>query len=83
MKTEFLNMRDKLLIIDEIIRKEDTGNAKTLGQRLGVTERCIYNYLELLKELGANIKFDKLCNSYYYDNVGKLELNFVNNFRLD
>ena len=77
MKLGFLKMCDNLTLLDSIIRKERTGNAAQISIKLGVTERCVYEYLELLKELDGDFKFNKLRNTYYYIDECTLDLKFV------
>jgi predicted DNA-binding transcriptional regulator YafY len=60
---KFINRLKK---IDQLIKLKATGSPKQLAEKLEITERQVYNYLDNLKELGADIKFDKLKNSYTY-----------------
>ena len=60
---KFIN---RLKTIDQLIKLQATGSPKQLAEKLEISERQVYNYLADLKELGANMKFDKLKNSYTY-----------------
>jgi len=76
MKFGFLKTCDKLILLDNIICKGNTGNAYQISKKLKVSERCVYEYIELLKELGAEICFDRMRNTYYYLNDSMLKLKF-------
>jgi hypothetical protein len=61
---------NRLLTIDQLIKMRSTGCPEQLAEKLKLSERQVYNYLNNLKELGAEIKFDKCINSYIYtDNI--------------
>ena len=63
---------NRLKIIDQLIKLQATGSPKQLAEKLEISERQIYNYLDNLRELGADLKFDKLKNSYVYTAYIKL-----------
>lgn len=63
--------------MDRLIRTKSTGTPTTLASKLKVSERCVYNYLNLMKFLGAPIKYCRTRNSYYYDYNGKFNFYFV------
>jgi predicted DNA-binding transcriptional regulator YafY len=52
--------------MDKMIRSQATGKPEEFASRLGVSERTMYNYLALLKGLGAPIQFSRVCDSYLY-----------------
>ncbi|MFR5896916.1 MAG: HTH domain-containing protein [Phocaeicola massiliensis] len=51
-----------------LIRMEHTGSLKELAEIMRVSERTISNYLEELRLMGADIRFSRLRNTYYFDN---------------
>jgi predicted DNA-binding transcriptional regulator YafY len=59
---------ERLKEFNKLINKETTGNAATLAIRFHICERNIYYILEQMRELGANIKFDSIRQTYYYEN---------------
>ncbi len=70
-----------IIKIHELILLEFTGNPKSFADKLGVSERTIYNYLEYMKtELRAPIVYNSLKKSYCYD--GECELRFSNNINI-
>lgn len=51
-----------------LIRKESTGSRAELAGRMRVSERTVSNYLEELRLMGADIRFSKTRNTYYFFN---------------
>jgi len=49
-----------------LIKREYTGNADELAEKLGVSRRTAFNYLETLRDEGVVIKFSKFRGTYYY-----------------
>jgi predicted DNA-binding transcriptional regulator YafY len=43
---------------------------------MGISERSLYEYLKVLKELGAPIKFSRQDHSYYYEIDGQFHISF-------
>jgi predicted DNA-binding transcriptional regulator YafY len=77
----------RLKLIDHLIRIKGTGTAEELGERLGLSRAAVYDYINLMKENGAPIKFCKFRHSYYYDEEGSFTVSFlrkdeINNNRL-
>lgn len=63
-------------LIDELIKKQRTGNPAALANKLGMSERATYKYLKYMKEeLEAPIHFNNTRQSYNYKEPG--ELNFI------
>ncbi|PWV51926.1 HTH domain-containing protein [Chitinophaga sp. S165] len=56
--------------IDYLIRIRGTGNATELADKLGLSRASIYEYLDLMKRLGAPIKYSQARKSYYYNEEG-------------
>ena len=59
----------------EAIEQRSTGNAREISLKLNVSERMVYNYLDVLKnEFGAPIKYNRAMKSYFFAEEGKIEL---------
>jgi len=58
----YLNL---LLRLDQFIRQKGTGSPPEFARKMGVSERSLYEYLKVLKELGAPIRFSRQDRSYY------------------
>ena len=54
--------------INRMYRKESTGSRAELAGRMRVSERTVSNYLEELRLMGADIRFSKTRNTYYFFN---------------
>ncbi|WP_341840001.1 HTH domain-containing protein [Chitinophaga caseinilytica] len=67
---------DRLQRLDHLIRTKATGTPTQLARRIGVSERCLYKYLNLMKDFGAPIKFSNARQSYCYDEDGTFVVNF-------
>jgi len=62
--------------IDQLIRLKATGTPKELAEKIGVSERLLYYYLNEMKELGAPIYYDKERCCYCYSEEVKFEFGF-------
>jgi len=62
--------------IDYLIRIKGTGSASNLAEKLGISRRNVYYYLELMKSNGAPIKFCHARQSFYYDENGIFLIQF-------
>lgn len=65
---KFLETLHQLERIDLLIRRKATGTPVVLANRLGVSERTVYNLIEGLRVLGAKVSFCRSTGSYYYEN---------------
>ena len=52
--------------MDQLIRQKATGSPRQLAVKIGLSERMIYEYLDLMKEWGAEISYSKELQSYLY-----------------
>jgi predicted DNA-binding transcriptional regulator YafY len=70
----YLNL---LLQLDQFIRQKGTGNPPEFARKLGISERSLYEYLKVLKDLGAPIKWSRQDKSYYYSVDGQFRISFL------
>ncbi|MBP6089739.1 MAG: HTH domain-containing protein [Crocinitomicaceae bacterium] len=64
---------EKIKYFIHLIEKERTGTPSEVAQKLNVTERTIYYYLQILKnDLNAPIEFNKHRKTYQFERMGKL-----------
>ncbi|HEY4150965.1 MAG TPA: HTH domain-containing protein [Chitinophagaceae bacterium] len=68
---------NRLERIDYLIRIKGTGTPSQLASRMGVGERTIYEYISIMKELGAPIRFCRSRQSYCYDQEGEFTISFI------
>ena len=52
--------------IDMLIRREKTGSPAEFASKLGISRSQLYNYLEELRDRGADIIYDRAKGSYLY-----------------
>ncbi|CAL1520430.1 HTH domain-containing protein [Chitinophaga sp. MM2321] len=70
---------DRLQTIDYLIRIKGTGKPAQLAKRLRISERTLYEFLKMMKELGAPIEYDRYKESYYYSEKGGFNMRFARN----
>lgn len=56
----------KLEYLDNLIETKRTGNAEELGEKLGVSRKQVYNYINELKDMGVEIDYDRNIKSFIY-----------------
>ena len=66
----------KYKYLHSLINRGCTGNAKELANKLGVTERQLYNYIQELRELNIPIAYDNIGYTYYYEKPVRFEFYF-------
>ena len=74
---KFLEEIERLKRLDQLIRLKATGTPAQLASRLGVSERTIFNQIELLRSMDAPIGFCKTRESYYYEYEVRVEFGVV------
>jgi hypothetical protein len=67
----------RIKLIDHLIYIKGTGSAEELGERLGISRTAVFEYINLMKNHGAPIKFCKFRQSYYYDEEGSFTITFL------
>jgi len=62
---------ERIILIDNFIRKKSTGKPDELAQRLGISRRSLFGTLNFMKaSLKAPIVYKKEENSYVYQEDG-------------
>ena len=64
----YKDYRRRIERLQEYIKRECTGDVEELSDKLGVSRRTLFYYIEILRDTGLVIKFDRYRNTYYYDN---------------
>jgi predicted DNA-binding transcriptional regulator YafY len=62
--------------LNHLIQVKATGNPKQLSYRLNISERSLYQYISLLKEMGASIHYDRFRETYFFDQGSAFSLRF-------
>lgn len=67
---------DVLARMDRMIRRRSTGSPVDFAGRLFISVRSLYNYLSVLKELGAPLQYSRTSESYFYKDQGRFVFEF-------
>lgn len=62
--------------MDLMIRTKSTGTPGDFAGRLYLSERSLYNYIGLMKALGAPIRYSRSERSYMYEEAGRFVIEF-------
>ncbi|WP_421796356.1 hypothetical protein [Haliscomenobacter sp.] len=71
-----MKLSEQLQLLDRLnglILRKGTGNYLSLSYRLAISPRQVYYLLDALKDLGAEIAYCKVQQSYYYVNERGLD----------
>lgn len=52
--------------VQYLISHKATGTPEEFAQKLHVSKRQLFNIIGIMKDLGANIKYDRSACTYYY-----------------
>ncbi|WP_367391305.1 helix-turn-helix domain-containing protein [Lewinella sp. LCG006] len=52
--------------LHDLVRRRATGSSQELMEKLNVSKSGLYRQIELLKNLGAPIRYDHAEQNYYY-----------------
>ena len=63
--------------IDHLIRIKGTGTPTELADKIGMSERSMYEYIRLMKEFGAPVVYSRSRKSYYYLEDGSFTIRFL------
>lgn len=73
----FADYVQRIVRIDQLIRMKATGSAKELAEKVGISERSLYDDLkQLKKDYGCPIAYSRSKRSYYYTKSGKIIFGF-------
>lgn len=73
---EFIRQIERLQLLNRLVREQRTGSPEEFGERLGVSRRQLYAYLEYLKDHGIDIIYSRKINSFIFSNDKELEIVF-------
>jgi len=59
---------DRIKRTDYLIRSQATGTATEMAGKLGVCRRTVFEYIDHIKEKGAEVHFDKKKKTFFYKN---------------
>lgn len=67
---------DRLGHLNQLIKNRSTGSPTELAKKMNVSERTAFDYLDILKSLGADIRYSRTRRSYYYSENGTFNFEF-------
>ena len=67
---------DRVKRINYLIHSKATGTPNELAKKLNISERWVYEYIDMLKHLGAPIIYCKTTRSYIYKDEGQFLIEF-------
>ena len=73
----FLQKLELIERVDGLIRRKATGSPDELASRLKISSRCLYELLELMKQMEAPIEYCKIRQSYFYSKRCTLVIGFI------
>ncbi|TWF40654.1 hypothetical protein FHW36_104337 [Chitinophaga polysaccharea] len=62
----------RLKYIDFMIRRKATGDLDSFARKNGLCKRAMTGIISEMKELGFPIKYDRMKNTYYYEEEGQM-----------
>lgn len=63
--------------LDSLINLKATGDPRALARKMNISLRAVYDYINILKSLGAPIKYNRLRSTYYYEEMGRFHFKFI------
>ncbi len=69
----------RLKQMDDLIRRKATGTPDEFAKRLGLGKTVLMEELRELKELGADVVYCRIRESYYYNNAFILKIGIDKN----
>ncbi|MCF3110621.1 hypothetical protein LL912_17680 [Niabella sp. CC-SYL272] len=63
---------NRIRFIDHMIKKKATGDLESFASKNNLCKSAMAGVIQEMKELGFPIKFDRMRNTYYYAEDGKM-----------
>lgn len=74
----------KIKHLIHFINQNGTGTPVELAERLGLSERMVYNYVRLLKdELRTPVEYNKFKKTYYFEEPGRITWEWQSSQNID
>jgi predicted DNA-binding transcriptional regulator YafY len=73
---------ERISRIDQLLRFKNTGSADELAEKLEISRSTLFETLNLMKSLGAEIAYCPHRQTYYYAQEGRFEIGFKPNRKL-
>ena len=66
--------------IDYLISKKCTGTPTQFANKLDISESTLFEFLNIFKENGAPILYNKFKETYFYEEEGNLKIFFIKKY---
>ena len=66
---------ERLQRIHDLIKLERTGTPNEFAETVHISRRQLYEYIQVIKDLGVEIKYSKSRNTFYLCNGHELDIN--------
>ncbi len=67
---------ERIKAMDDLIRRKATGTSNQFAEKMHISRSTLMEYIDVIKNMGAPIAYDKFRNSYYYLYPCKLKIGF-------
>ncbi len=64
---DLIQQLDRIKYIGHLISSKQANTLKTLSVKTDVTPRQVQNIINMMKEMGAPIKYDEKSRQYYFE----------------
>lgn len=71
------NRFNRVECLDQLIRQRRTGPARQIAEHLDIRERTVFDLLECMRVMGADIRWCPRRRSYYYLQPGRFCFGWV------
>ncbi|OAV64982.1 hypothetical protein Barb6_03035 [Bacteroidales bacterium Barb6] len=71
---KLLEKLERMHRIHKLIKLEATGTPEEFAERLNLKRRQVYNILNELRDIGADIQYNTVSRTYYYKNDFDMEI---------
>jgi len=71
-----LEQLERLQRMNQLIKAERTGSPDEFSQRLGISRRQLYTYIENIRDMGADICYSKNRRTFYFCNGHEIEISY-------
>jgi transcriptional antiterminator len=72
----FIRQIERMQLLNKLIKEQRTGSPEELAERLGVSRRQLYAYLEYMKDFGLEICFSRNLNSFMFCDEQEMKIDF-------
>ena len=66
---------ERLKRLHKLLLEGQTGNPKELAKRLSISPRTLREDLQVIKEWGGDLDYNRKCKTYHYRNDFDLKIN--------